>query len=160
MKAPDILAKAEGHMRDRAATYDKPEGERSMTRAVAAFNAIHGTSLTVAQGWHFMAVLKQVRLFTRPGYDADSCEDLVAYAALMGEEMSSEPALPTVDALPEENVVYVTKSDLQVGDVVRALRGGPPMKLFAGEDIDPPTVAERTQEEAPYVDPYDQPARG
>ncbi|HET8731658.1 MAG TPA: DUF6378 domain-containing protein [Moraxellaceae bacterium] len=152
MKAPDILAKAAGHMRDRAATYDKPEGERSMARAVAAFNTIHGTSLTVEQGWHFMAVLKQVRLFTGSGYHADSLEDLVAYCALLGEEMSSEPVIPTVDSLPEEKVVYVAKSDLQVGDVVRALRGGPPMKLFAGEDIDPPTVAERPLQVGDTVD--------
>lgn len=28
MKATDVLEKAAEHMRDRAATYDKPEGER------------------------------------------------------------------------------------------------------------------------------------
>lgn len=83
--APDILDKAVGHMRDRASTYDKPEGERSMGKTVEVFNAFHGTSLTEAQGWHFMQVLKDVRLFTRDTYHADSAEDSVAYAGLKAE---------------------------------------------------------------------------
>lgn len=90
MKAPDILHKAAGHMRDRAATYDKPEGERSMAQTVAIFNLHHGTSLTEAQGWHFMQILKDVRMFTRPGYHADSGEDGVAYAALKCEAKAAE----------------------------------------------------------------------
>ncbi len=90
MKAPDILTAAAGHMAARAATYDKPEGERSMARTVAAFNALHGTSLTEAQGWHFMQLLKAVRLFQNPAtYHADSAEDGVAYGALMGEAMQA-----------------------------------------------------------------------
>lgn len=40
--APDLLDAAAGHMRDRAATYDKPEGERSMGKTVQAFNTITG----------------------------------------------------------------------------------------------------------------------
>ena len=92
MKAPEILDKAAGHMRDRAGTYDKPEGERSMAQTVAIFNQFHGTSLTEAQGWHFMQVLKDVRLFTRPGYHADSGEDGVAYAALKCEAKAGESA--------------------------------------------------------------------
>ena len=57
-KAPDILNAALGHMQDRAATYDKPEGERSMPATVAAFNALTGHNLTAEQGWLFMTVLK------------------------------------------------------------------------------------------------------
>lgn len=146
MKAPDILAKAEGHMRDRAATYDKPEGERSMARAVAAFNAIHGASLTVAQGWHFMAVLKQVRLFTGGGYHADSLEDLVAYCALLGEEMSGDPAMSINAAREEMAAAKKTYEDACAGEKAA------PMKLFAGEDIDPPTVAERPLQVGDTVD--------
>ena len=86
--APAILEAAAGHMRDRAATYDNPEGERSMARAVQAFNAIAGKNLTTAEGWLFMAVLKQVRAFQNPGKPhRDSLEDLTAYAALLAEEM-------------------------------------------------------------------------
>ena len=88
MKATDVLEKAAKHMRDRAATYDKPEGERSMAKTVAAFNAITGKSLSVAEGWLFMAVLKQVRVFQNPARPhQDSLEDGVAYAALLAEEM-------------------------------------------------------------------------
>lgn len=72
-------------MRDRAATYDKPEGERSMGRAVLAFNAITGRDLTEPEGWLLLQVLKDVRLFQRPGYHADSAEDCIAYAALKAE---------------------------------------------------------------------------
>jgi hypothetical protein len=88
--APAILDAAAKHMRDRAATYDKPEGERSMEQTVDLFNRYHGTSLTEAQGWHFMQVLKDVRMFTRDGYHADSGEDGVAYAALKCEAKAKE----------------------------------------------------------------------
>ena len=84
--APDLLDAAAGHMRDRAATYDKPEGERSMAQTVAVFNQFHGTALTEAQGWHFMQILKDVRLFANPANPhRDSVEDGVAYSALKGE---------------------------------------------------------------------------
>ena len=95
MKATDVLKKAAEHMRDRAATYDKPEGERSMAKTVAAFNAITGKSLSVAEGWLFMAVLKQVRVFQNPARPhQDSLEDGVAYAALLAEEMLSAEPVP------------------------------------------------------------------
>ena len=59
--AHEILQAAQSHMKDRASTYDKPEGERSMQGTVGAFRAITGVSLTEEQGWLFMAVLKAVR---------------------------------------------------------------------------------------------------
>lgn len=90
MTAAEILAAAAGHMQDRASTYDKPEGERSMGRAVAAFNAVTGRDLTEAEGWLLLQQLKNVRLFTRPGFHRDSAEDAVAYAALAGEAKSAE----------------------------------------------------------------------
>lgn len=85
--APDLLDAAAGHLRDRAATYDKPEGERSMAKTIAIFNLHHDTSLTEAQGWHLLQILKDVRLFTRETYHADSAEDCIAYAALKAESM-------------------------------------------------------------------------
>lgn len=45
-RASDILDAAAGHMRDRAATFDKPEGERSMAQTVAIFNQFHGAGMT------------------------------------------------------------------------------------------------------------------
>lgn len=74
MNAHDILQAAAGHMRDRAATYDKPEGERSMGATVAAFRAVTGVGLTETQGWLFMALLKAVRS-QQGAYRADSFED-------------------------------------------------------------------------------------
>ena len=101
MKATDVLKKAAKHMRDRAATYDKPEGERSMAKTVAAFNAITGKPLSVAEGWLFMAVLKQVRVFQNPAKPhQDSLEDGVAYAALLAEEMlTAEPVPFTAESI-------------------------------------------------------------
>jgi hypothetical protein len=83
--APGLLGKAEEHMRERAAQYDKQGGERSMGATVIAFNAITGRAITEAEGWLLLQLLKDVRLFQRPGYHADSAEDCIAYAALKGE---------------------------------------------------------------------------
>lgn len=91
-KAHELLAKAADHMADRAATYDKPEGERSMGRAVQAFNAITGRDLSEPEGWLLLQVLKDVRLFQRPGYHADSAEDCIAYAALKAEAKADKAA--------------------------------------------------------------------
>lgn len=88
--APELLEAAARHMAERARTYDKPAGERSMARAVPAFNAITGRDLTEAEGWLLLAVLKQVRLFTRPEYHADSAEDGIAYCALTAEAKARE----------------------------------------------------------------------
>jgi hypothetical protein len=83
--APDLLDAAAKHMRDRAATYDKPEGERSMSKTVEAFNAVTGRDLNESEGWLLMALLKMVRSEQRRDPHRDSVEDLVAYGALYGE---------------------------------------------------------------------------
>ena len=92
--AQHILTNAHDHIQDRSSTYDSDGGcgcgERSMARTVATFNAFHGTQLTEAHGWHFMQILKDVRLFTSFGYHADSAEDCVAYAALKAEALAAE----------------------------------------------------------------------
>ena len=90
VNAPGLLNAAKSHMEARAAQYDKPEGERSMGRAVEAFNAITGRNLTEPEGWLLLQVLKDVRLFQRPGYHADSAEDCIASAALKGEAKARE----------------------------------------------------------------------
>jgi hypothetical protein len=83
--APDLLAAAAQHMLDRAATYDKPDGERSMGKTVAAFNAITGRDLRESEGWLLLAVLKMVRSEQREAPHRDSIEDGISYAALYGE---------------------------------------------------------------------------
>lgn len=89
-KAAEMLGRAAALVHERGQNYDKPHGERSMGRTVAAFNAITGRDLSEAEGWLFMQQLKQVRLFTRSGYHADSAEDNIAYAALMAEAKERE----------------------------------------------------------------------
>jgi hypothetical protein len=85
VQAAELLGRAARHMHDRASTYDAPGGERSMGKAVAAFNAITGHTLAESEGWLLLQVLKDVRLFTRSAYHADSAEDCIAYAALKAE---------------------------------------------------------------------------
>lgn len=88
VSALDLLDAAAKHMRDRAATYDKPAGERSMEQTVGIFNRFHGTALSETQGWHFMQILKDVRLFSNTSAPhRDSIDDGVAYAALKGESL-------------------------------------------------------------------------
>jgi len=85
MSAVDILNRAAGHIADRAAARDKPEGERSMGRCVAAFNALTGHQLSERDGWLFMVTLKMARACNTPmGYN-DDYEDGAAYFALAGE---------------------------------------------------------------------------
>lgn len=83
--APDILNRACQHMVDRAAARDQAEGERSMARTVAAFNALTGHTLSERDGWVFMAVLKAARACTTPTGVPDDYEDGAAYFALAGE---------------------------------------------------------------------------
>jgi hypothetical protein len=81
-------------MQDRAATYDKPDGERSMGRTVEAFNAITSHTLTEEQGWLFMGLLKMVR--SQSGdFKSDNFEDEAAYAALRGECAASVARQPS-----------------------------------------------------------------
>lgn len=91
MSAIELLEKAAGHLKDRAATYDNPEGERSISAAVEAFKAITGDGImnTSERGWLFMAILKMVRS-QQGNYKADNYEDGAAYFALMGESACEE----------------------------------------------------------------------
>lgn len=95
--APETLKRAAQLLQERGQQYDATSDEapheareRSMARTVETFNALHGTRLTEAQGWSFMLCLKLVRLFCAPGFHADSADDAVAYAALLGEGKARE----------------------------------------------------------------------
>lgn len=89
VKADQILSKAVGHLADRAVTYDKPEGERSMGRTVELFNLFYGMNLTEDQGWRFMVFLKMVRS-TQGNLKLDNFEDAVAYEALAAEFLTQQ----------------------------------------------------------------------
>ena len=88
--ASDYLRRAADVMTDRGKQYDKPEGERSMGRCVAAFNIVTGKDLTEAEGWLLLQLLKDVRQWQRPGFHQDSAEDCIAYAALKAEAKQLE----------------------------------------------------------------------
>jgi len=96
--AEDIVNAGLGHLRDRATTYDNPEGERSMAKTVAAFNVITGHSLTETEGWKFMELLKMVRS-CQGDFHPDSYEDRAMYAALAGESHAKEDARECVEPL-------------------------------------------------------------
>jgi hypothetical protein len=85
VKAPELLGRAAALMHERGKTYDEPEGERSMGKTVAAFNAVTGRDLTESEGWLLMCLLKAVRAASRKEPHRDSHEDLIAYAALLAE---------------------------------------------------------------------------
>ena len=88
MKAPELLHRSAEIMEERGKQYDKPEGERSMGRAVTAFNAITGRDLSEPEGWLLLQVLKDVRQWQNPdNAHQDSLEDCIAYAALKAESM-------------------------------------------------------------------------
>jgi hypothetical protein len=89
MKAEQFLRQGADVLAERGKEYDKPEGERSMARTVAAFQAITGKELTEAEGWLFMQVLKDVRQWQNPDrYHEDSAVDGVNYSALKAEALS------------------------------------------------------------------------
>ncbi len=89
VKASDVVKQAAKHMDDRASTYDKPEGERSMAKTVAMFNFLTDNAISEEQGWIFMAILKMVR--SQQGhFRLDNYEDGAAYFALAAEAGAKE----------------------------------------------------------------------
>jgi hypothetical protein len=90
VRSVDVLQRAVQLQEQRSKEYGSPDGERSMPAVVQAFNAITGQDLSESEGWAFLQVLKQVRLFSAPGYHADSAEDNVSYGALLAESKARE----------------------------------------------------------------------
>lgn len=90
MKAEQFLKQCADVLIERGKEYDKPEGERSMGKTVAAFESITGKTLTEAEGWLFMQVLKDVRQWQNPSrFHEDSAVDCVSYSALKAEALSA-----------------------------------------------------------------------
>lgn len=99
--APEVLRVAAETIVQRGAQRDSQAGgggapaERSMAATVAAFNALEGASLSEAQGWRFMQLLKLARAATseRNGvFNGDDYVDGAAYGAL-GHEAAERAAL-------------------------------------------------------------------
>lgn len=89
--APEILQMAAEAISDRAAQRDMPEGERSMARCVAAFNALTGHQLSERDGWLFMVQLKAARA-TAGAHRLDDYVDGSSYFGLAGEAADREAA--------------------------------------------------------------------
>jgi hypothetical protein len=86
--AASFLTTAGQTMTQRGQQYDSPEGERSMGKAIAAYNAITGRDLKESDGWLIMVKLKEVRQWQRPDFHEDSAIDSVAYSALLAESLA------------------------------------------------------------------------
>lgn len=84
MTAQDVIQLGLDAISDRAASRDLPGGERSMGRAVAAFNAMYGTALTETMGWQFQVLLKMSRAAVGE-LNTDDYVDQSAYSGLAGE---------------------------------------------------------------------------
>jgi len=84
--ADGLLRDAAIQIEQRAASRDMPGGERSMARAVAAFNSLVGgdVRLSELEGWLFMCCLKMARA-TAGDINIDDYIDLAGYAALAAE---------------------------------------------------------------------------
>ena len=89
LNATDYMEQAAEQMEDRAASRDQEDGERSMARAVVAFNAIYGHALSETEGWQFMSLLKKSR-GAGGCYREDDYVDDIAYAALAAESAGKE----------------------------------------------------------------------
>jgi hypothetical protein len=119
MRAPGYLKTATQVMEDRAASRDKPGGERSMARCVETFNAMTGHVLSEEDGWMFMQYLKHSRM-QGGAYTKDDYVDSVAYSALMAEAAEARTPLPVPPSLtgllPDvPDVVYVPALKKYVG---------------------------------------------
>lgn len=78
-QAVNILRGAAAAIDNRAS-----QRERSMAKAVAAFNALYGHNLSEVEGWQFMSLLKKSRA-SQGCFVLDDYLDDAAYCALAGE---------------------------------------------------------------------------
>lgn len=90
MNAHGFLAHAASVMDDRGERYDSENGERSGAKAAAAFSAITGKSITAAEVYLMLQIVKDVRQWAASGYHADSALDAVSYASLKAEALCAE----------------------------------------------------------------------
>jgi hypothetical protein len=78
--APALLREAADLIDARAAERDV-DAERSMGRAIAAFNTLTGNEATETEGWLLLAILKLARA-TAGKFQPDDLKDCAAYVAL------------------------------------------------------------------------------
>jgi len=86
--AAKYLCTAAETIEERGKQRDQPNGERSMARAVNAYNALFGDlPMDEVRGWQFMNLLKMARS-SGGSYREDDYVDAVSYAALAAEAAS------------------------------------------------------------------------
>lgn len=91
MNADEILKSVSNTMYERSKTYDKQtQNERSIPKVVELFNILverpEEYKMTEQEGWLFMQLLKEVRLWANPDeFHEDSAHDGIAYATLKTE---------------------------------------------------------------------------
>ena len=88
--AEEFLGEVGETLRQRGVTYDSPQGERSMEKAVQLFNLRTGHQLTETEGWVFLGYLKDVRQDQSGGEHVDSALDRIGYALLEAESRFRE----------------------------------------------------------------------
>lgn len=81
----DILGQVSDLVAGRGNERDMPDGERTIPRTVAAFNAITGKDMTPVEGWLFMIILKLCRS-NQGSFKEDDYLDAIGYSGLMAEE--------------------------------------------------------------------------
>lgn len=125
MSADKLLTDAAQIMQERAKQYDSPTGERSMGKAVAAFNCVTGNKMTEAEGWLLLQLLNDVRQWTTPNVaHVDSLQDCIAYAALKAEciiEQNASDAEWQDKELPSSGIYGesgYTDQDMQAASLV------------------------------------------
>lgn len=93
MHATEILKKAAATMEQRGKdnAYDKGTDERSATRIAAIYSAASGKPCYASDAWLMLVSLKLARMQSQISAGAnieDTIVDLVAYCALLGEELT------------------------------------------------------------------------
>lgn len=125
--APAILALGARALQDRAASRDQPDGERSMARAVAMFNAYAGGDRRMSEtdGWMFMVFLKAARA-VQGTVNEDDYIDGAAYFALAGESATRGGPEPAAEepAIPRGWTKWQVGSEIPRGSIEVVLRGG------------------------------------
>lgn len=117
MKAADYLRQAAEVIEQRGQLRDKPDGERSMERAVDAYITLNGPVMqTEMDGWVFMCILKLARA-TAGKPHGDDWTDLAGYAALAAEcvEKDCKPAPQEEEAIlsPGNQTTFEVKGQIQ-----------------------------------------------
>ena len=120
MKAPEFCTRAAALMDDRGKERDKEDGERSMARTVAAFNAMTGHALSEEEGWAFMVYLKLARM-QGGSFKLDDYEDCVAYTALMAEAANAAATKPVVQVVHDE-FQYLNDDTMSLADCLDVAR--------------------------------------